>query len=109
MKIIQTNNAPSVVGPYSQAIATDQFIFCSGQIGIEPTTGELAIGIEEQTKQVIKNLQAVLAAAGSDLNHIVKTTIFLASMNDYLKVNEIYGSFFADHKPARSTFAVNAL
>lgn len=109
MKTIQTNNAPKVVGPYSQAIEHNGFIFCAGQIGKDPVKDVLVEGIENQTIQVIKNLETVLIAAGSSLNKIVKTTIFLADMNDYAKVNEIYGSFFKENKPARSTVQVAKL
>ncbi len=109
MKTIQTDNAPKAVGPYSQAIETEQFIYCSGQIGIDPKTGSLVDGIENQTKQAISNISHVLSSAGTGLAHVVKTTIFLADMGDYKTVNEIYGSYFTDHKPARSTVQVAAL
>ncbi|QQS43903.1 RidA family protein [Candidatus Roizmanbacteria bacterium] len=109
MKTIQTNNAPKAVGPYSQAIETEQFIFCSGQVGIDPETGSLVDGIENQMKQVMSNISNVLSAAGTDLDHVVKTTIFLADMGDYKMVNEIYGSYFPEHKPARSTVQIAAL
>lgn len=109
MQSIRTDKAPKVVGPYSQAIVANGFVFCAGQIGIDPQTGNLVEGIENQTKQVLKNLQAVLEAAGTDLSAVVKTTIFLADIHDYPKVNEIYGSFFTNTKPARSTVAVAAL
>jgi 2-iminobutanoate/2-iminopropanoate deaminase len=108
-KIVETNNAPKVVGPYSQAIVSGGFIFCSGQIGINPATGELVEGIENQTNQVVKNLQAVLVASGSDLEHVVKTTIFLKNMSDYGLVNTLYGEYFPSHKPARSTVQVASL
>ncbi len=109
MKTIQTDNAPKAVGPYSQAIETEQFIFCSGQIGIDPKTGALVGGIENQTKQAMVNVTNVLAAAGTDLNQVVKTTIFLADIEDYKTVNDVYGSYFTDHKPARSAVQVAAL
>lgn len=109
MKTIHTENAPKAVGPYSQAIEANGFLFCAGQIGIDPKTGNLATGLEKQTEQVIKNLQAVLQAVGTDLKNVVKTTIFLTNINDFAKVNEIYGSFFTENKPARSTVAVAAL
>ena len=109
MKIIHTDKAPKVVGPYSQAIESNTFIFCAGQIGIDPTSGDLRNGIEDQTKQVMTNIAAVLTEAGSDIDHIIKTTIYLAAMEDYVKVNEIYGSFFPNNKPARSTVAVATL
>jgi 2-iminobutanoate/2-iminopropanoate deaminase len=88
-KPIQTENAPQAIGPYSQAIVANGFIFCSGQIGVDPKTGNLVEGIENQTKQVIHNLQEVLKTAGSDLNNIVKTTILLKNISDYSKVNEL--------------------
>lgn len=109
LKIISTDNAPKAVGPYSQAVGANGFIFCSGQIGIDPTTGELAQGVEQQIHQVMKNLQAVLSDAGSDTEHIVKTTIFLKDMQDYTIVNDIYGSYFPNHKPARATVEVACL
>ena len=109
MKTIQTDNAPKAVGPYSPAIQHGDFIFCSGQIGKDPSSDKLVEGIENQTKQVVKNLEQVLIAAGSSLDKIVKTTIFLADMSDYAKVNEIYGSFFDRNKPARSTVQVAGL
>lgn len=109
MKTVKTKNAPQAIGPYSQAVIANGFIFCSGQIGIDPKTGNLAEGLENQTKQIIKNIEAVLKEAGLNLECIVKTTIFLTNINDFAKVNEIYGSFFTNHNPARSTIAVAAL
>jgi 2-iminobutanoate/2-iminopropanoate deaminase len=109
MKSITTSDAPSVVGPYSQAIEANGFLFCAGQIGINPKTGNLALDIEEQTHQAMKNIQAVLQAAGVDLNKVVKTTIFLADMADYATVNELYATYFTTTKPARSTVAVAQL
>jgi len=109
MKVIQTDKAPKAVGPYSQAIEHNGMIFCSGQVGIDPKKGQLAEGVENQTKQVLKNLENVLLSVDLSLNNIVKTTIFLADINDYKKVNEIYGSFFNKNKPARSTVQVAAL
>ncbi len=106
MKNIQTEKAPKAVGPYSQAIVSNGFIFCSGQIGIDPKTNELVEGLEAQTHQVLKNLTEVLKASNSSLDHVVKTTIYLADINDYAKMNEIYGQYFSDHKPARAAFAV---
>lgn len=101
--------APAAVGPYSQAIEIGGLVFCSGQIGINPKTGKLVEGIEKQTTQVLKNLEAVLAEAGANKTSVTKTTIFLKDMKDYAAVNEIYGKFFADHKPARSTVEVASL
>ena len=109
MKIINTENAPKAVGPYSQAMEHNGMIFCSGQVGIDPKKGQLVKGIEKQTKQAVRNLENVLISAGLSLNNIIKTTIFLADINDYKKVNEIYGSFFNKNKPARSTVQVAAL
>ncbi|PIQ73491.1 reactive intermediate/imine deaminase [Candidatus Roizmanbacteria bacterium CG11_big_fil_rev_8_21_14_0_20_36_8] len=106
MKYIKTDKAPKVVGPYSQAIEANGFIFCSGQIGIDPEAGVLVEGIENQTKQVLNNLKQVLEAAGSQLDKIVKTTVFVTDMNDYAKMNEVYGNFFRDHFPVRSTVQV---
>ena len=109
MKIVQTDKAPKAVGPYSQAIVANGFVFCAGQIGLDPQSGNLVEGIEEQTHRVVKNLQAVLEGAGSDLTQIVKTTIFIKDMNEYTKVNEIYATYFAENKPARATVEVARL
>ena len=106
MKYIQTDKAPKAVGPYTQAIVSNGFIFCSGQIGIDPQTNELVEGLEAQTHQVLKNLTEVLKAENSDLDHVVKTTIYLADIKDYAQVNEIYGQYFSKHKPARAAVAV---
>ncbi|MCY7346438.1 MAG: RidA family protein [Pyrinomonadaceae bacterium] len=103
-EIISTENAPGAIGPYSQAVKTENMIFCSGQIPIDPATGEFVSGdVAEQTRQVLKNLSAVLKAAGSNLNGVVKTTVFLADMNDFAAVNEVYAEFFNENKPARAT------
>ncbi len=101
---ISTENAPGAIGPYSQAVKTGNMVFCSGQIPIDPATGEfISNDIAEQTGQVLKNLSAVLEAAGSNLNNVVKTTVFLADMNDFTAMNEIYAEFFSENKPARAT------
>ena len=101
---ISTDNAPGAIGPYSQAVKTGNMVFCSGQIPIDPATGEFVSGdVAEQTRQVLKNLSAVLEAAGTDLNNVVKTTVFLADMNDFAAMNEVYARFFSDNKPARAT------
>ncbi len=106
---ISTTGAPAALGPYSQAIATETYLFCSGQIGLDPATGELATGIEAQAKRVLDNLGAVLGAAGLGWEDVVKTTIFLADIGDFATVNEIYAARQADPPPARSTFAVGSL
>lgn len=108
MEIISTQNAPQAIGPYSQAIAFKDLIFTSGQIGLNPQ-GELQVGIEAQTRQVLKNLSEVLKSAGSDLQGVIKTTIFLSDIEDFALVNEIYEEYFKEHKPARSTLAVKTL
>jgi len=109
MKIISTNNAPQAIGPYSQAIAVNGMIYTSGQIALLPDGTMLTGGVEEQTEQVMKNLSAVLKAGDANLSNVIKTTIFLADMDDFTKVNEIYARYFGDHKPARSTVAVKTL
>jgi len=109
MKIIQTDNAPQAIGPYSQAMKVGDFIFTSGQIALTPSGVMVQDNIELQTEQVMKNLQAVLEAAGSCLQNVVKTTIFLADMDDFATVNAIYEKWFDGHKPARSTVAVKTL
>ena len=101
---ITTNAAPAAIGPYSQAVKSGGFVFCSGQIPIDPTTGEfVSEAISEQTEQVLKNLGQVLKAAGASFDSVVKTTVFLADMNDFAEMNEVYGRYFGDNKPARAT------
>lgn len=108
-EIIYTNNAPSAIGPYSQAVKAGNYVFTSGQIAINPASGNVeAVTIEEQTEQVCKNLSAVLAAAGSSFEKVIKTTCFLADMADFAAFNAIYGSYFVS-KPARSCVAVKTL
>lgn len=109
MKSIYTNNAPQAVGPYSQAIIANGFIFCAGQIGLDPKTGVLVNGIENQMRQALKNIEAVLKEAKSSINAVVKTTIFLKNISDYAVVNQIYGEMFSVNKPARSTVEVSCL
>lgn len=111
MKVrVQTDNAPAAIGPYSQAIKAGGFVFASGQIPIDPKTGEfVAGGISEQTAQVLKNLTAVLEAAGSSLARVVKTTVFLADMKEFAAMNEVYGKFFTGETPARATVAAAGL
>ncbi len=107
---INTDTAPAALGPYSQAIAAGGFVYCAGQIPIDPATGEfVGTDIEAQTHQVLKNLVAVLAAAGSDLSKAVKTTVFLADMNDFQAMNAVYATYFAEPTPARSTVQVARL
>ena len=108
MQQIHTSNAPEAIGPYSQAIKFGNIIFTSGQIALTPDGKFLDTDIKTQTKQVCENLKAVLEAAGSKLENVVKTTIFLTDINDFTLVNEVYGSYFS-HKPARSTVAVKKL
>ncbi len=109
-QIILTKDAPAPIGPYSQAVLANGFLFCSGQIAIDPTSGEFLKGnTAEQAVLVMKNIEALLKAAHLDFTNIVKTTIFLTSMNDFAQVNEIYGKYFKSDPPARSTIAVAAL
>ncbi len=109
MNYIATNKAPAAIGPYSQAIGLGNLIFTSGQIGLTSEGALVEGGIVEQTKQVLTNLSEVLEEAGSSLSNVLKTTVFLANMEDFAEVNKIYADFFADHKPARSTVAVKTL
>ena len=103
-EIVSTDKAPGAIGPYSQAIKAGGMVFCSGQIPIDPTTGEFVSDVvSEQTEQVLKNLSEVLKAAGTSLDGVVKTTVFLADMNDFAEMNEVYGRYFSDNKPARAT------
>ena len=103
-QIVKTGLALQAIGPYSQAVKAGGFVFASGQIPIDPETGEFVSGgIAEQTRQVMKNLSAVLEAAGSDLQLVVKTTVFLADMSEFTAMNEVYGTFFSDEPPARAT------
>jgi 2-iminobutanoate/2-iminopropanoate deaminase len=106
---ISTKEAPAAIGPYSQGIDAGDTVFCSGQLGLDPASGNLREGLEAQTRQSLANLSAVLKAAGLGTERIVKTTIFLVDMADFAKVNEIYGAFLGPHRPARSTVAVAAL
>ena len=109
-KTISTNDAPAAIGPYSQAIQVGGLLFCSGQIALDPVSGEaVAGGVREQAEQVMKNIAALLSAAGIGFVDVVKSTIFLVDMNDFAVVNEVYGGCFPGHKPARSTVAVQGL
>lgn len=110
MQIVATDAAPAAIGPYSQAISAGGFLFCSGQIPLVPETGELVSGdIRLETERVMENLAAVLAAGGSGFGQVVKTTIYLVDMADFPAVNEVYGRYFPETKPARATVAVAAL
>jgi 2-iminobutanoate/2-iminopropanoate deaminase len=107
---VHTDHAPKAIGPYSQAIAAGGMVFCAGQTPIDPATGDLVSGgIEAQTHQVLKNLGAVLRAAGSGYERVVKTTVFLKNMNDFAAMNAVYATYFADVPPARSTVEVARL
>lgn len=109
-KIVATDHAPAAIGPYSQAIRSGSMLFCAGQIPLDPKSGQIVSeDIAGQTKQVLENISAILQAAGLNFGHVVKTTIFLISMSDFQTVNEIYGSYFRENPPARSTVAVSAL
>jgi 2-iminobutanoate/2-iminopropanoate deaminase len=110
MRYIDTPRAPKAVGPYSQAVAAGDFLYLSGQIGLDPATSELATGgVQAQFLQVLANLEAVLEAAGATKSSVVSATLYLASMDDYASINELYGRFFAEHKPARATIEVSRL
>ncbi|MFD2045318.1 RidA family protein [Ornithinibacillus salinisoli] len=109
VKEIHTENAPAAIGPYSQAIQAGDFIYISGQIGINPSTGEVVDGIEAQTKQVLENLKAILAKSGVSFSQVVKFTIYLTSMDDFAKVNDIYGGYLQEPYPARATVEVSRL
>jgi len=108
--IINTHNAPAPIGPYSQAVLANGFLFVSGQVAINPENGELNLSsISEETHQIMRNIKAVLLEAEYEFNHVVKTTIFLADMSLFAEVNEVYGSYFQSHFPARETVAVKGL
>lgn len=110
LKRIQTERAPAAIGPYSQAIAHGGLVYTAGQIALDPATGELLQGdITEQTERVMRNLQAVLEAAGASLQSVIKTTVFLRDMGEFAPMNEVYGRFFGEHRPARSTVQVARL
>jgi len=106
---ISTGGAPGAIGPYSQAIRSGDMVFCSGQLGIEPVSGELVEGVEAQAERALRNLQSVLDAAGLGFDDVVKTTIFLADIGDFAAVNAVYARFMPDPPPARSTVQVAAL
>lgn len=110
MTYVKTPNAPAAIGPYSQAIATDGWVYCSGQIPVDPASGQLIEGdVTAQTHQVLKNLAAVLEAAGSGLDQVVKCTVFLKSMDDFAAMNAVYAEWFGDHRPARAAIQVAKL
>lgn len=106
---ISSSNAPAAIGPYSQAMRSGNLIFCSGMIGIDPKTGSIPEGVEAQTKQVMNNIGALLADNGAGYDQILKTTLFIKDMDDFAKINEIYGSYFKGIPPARSTVEVSRL
>ena len=110
LRRVHTDHAPAAIGPYSQAIVVDEWVFCSGQIPLDPATGEL-VGetIDEQTDQALRNLAEVLDEAGSSLQHVVKTTVFLADMNDFARMNKVYEEHFGEHRPARAAIQAAAL
>jgi len=108
-EVISTTNAPGALGPYSQAIKCNGTLYASGQIGINPATGELCEGIEAQAKQALENVKAVLDAAGTDMSKVVKTTVFIDDIKDFAAVNAIYGTYFPAPYPARSCVEVAAL
>ena len=110
MKALHTNLAPAAIGPYSQAIEVNGFIFASGQIPIDPATGNFVEGgIKEQTRQALTNASRIMEEAGTDLSHVVKTTVYLADMGDFTAMNEVYSTFFSEPYPARSAVSVKAL
>ena len=108
-KIIHTDRAPAAVGPYSQAIQAGNLLITSGQLGLEPETGNLPEGVEAQAEQSLKNVDAILAEAGLARTDVIKTTVFIRNMGDFAAVNRIYAAYFGDHKPARSCVEVSAL
>lgn len=110
LKPVHTEHAPAAIGPYSQAVAVDGWIFCSGQIPLDPITGEMLTGsVAAQTELVLSNLRAVLEAAGSSFDHVVKTTVFLSDMHTFAEMNEVYARHFGDHRPARAAVQAGAL
>jgi 2-iminobutanoate/2-iminopropanoate deaminase len=110
LEFVSSSGAPKAIGPYSQAVLANGFLFTAGQVALDPATGDLATGgIVEQTTRALENLQAILTAAGTGLAQVVKTTVFLVDMADFAEMNEVYGRAFGGHRPARSTVAVAAL
>jgi 2-iminobutanoate/2-iminopropanoate deaminase len=109
-KVVETDRAPGAIGPYSQAVASDGFVFCSGQVGVDPESGSLVQGtIGDQTRRAVTNLSAVLEAAGASLSDVVKVTAYLTDMSEFADFNEAYAEFFSEAKPARATVGVAAL
>jgi len=110
LSFVSTENAPKAIGPYSQGVIANGFIYTAGQIALDPATTEVVPGdVKAQTERVMANLQGVLKAAGSDLSKVVKTTVFLVTMDDFTAMNEVYGKWLGEHRPARSTVAVAGL
>ena len=109
LTVIHTDRAPAAVGPYSQAIRSGNLLLTSGQLGLDPETGNLPEGVEAQAEQSLKNIDAILSAAGFARTDVVKTTVFIRNMGDFGRVNEIYAAYFGEHKPARSCVEVSAL
>ena len=110
IETVATDRGPKAIGPYSQAVRSNGFVFLSGQIPLDPKTQQIVEGdVAKQTERVLENLKAVVEAAGSSLQHVVKTTVFLADMNDFAAMNEVYGRYFVNHPPARSTVEVSRL
>lgn len=108
-RIVKTEKAPQAIGPYSQAVEANGFLFISGQLGIDPESGNLPEGVEAQARQSMKNIGSILEAAGVEFSSVIRTGIFLSDMSDFQKVNEIYATFFADQYPARATIQVAGL
>lgn len=109
-RTIHTDDAPEAIGPYSQAVVTGNWVFCSGQIPIDPASGELLDGgVTEQTERVLSNLRAVLEKAGASLSTVVKTTVYLSDMDDFAEMNDVYARYFGGHRPARATVQAGAL
>jgi 2-iminobutanoate/2-iminopropanoate deaminase len=110
IKFVSTDNAPKAIGPYSQATVANGFLYSAGQIALDPASMEVVPGdVKAQTERVMANLQGVLKAAGSDLSKVLKTTVFLSTMNDFAPMNEVYAKWFGEHRPARSTVAAAGL
>lgn len=108
-EVVSTAKAPGAIGPYSQAIKIGEFVFTSGQIPLNPETGDMPGTIEEQTKQALENVKAILEAAGTSLDNVIKTTVFLKDMNDFVRINEVYATFFKENPPARSAVEIARL